>query len=193
MNYLAHIHLAHTTNTSLLGNFLGDFVKGSDLSHLPIELQKGVRLHRSIDSFTDSHACVVALRKGFPSNIRRMSGVVIDIYFDHLLCLHWKQYNSTDMSSMLDTFYDQLARNTVDIGGRFPDVKNGLLNYKWLHEYEQKEAVVRAFHQIEKRLGYRVTFANDAADFIDQNDIEIRHAFSQFYPQLVKYCKELVR
>lgn len=191
MNYLAHIHLAHATNTSMLGNFLGDFVKGSDLSHLPFELQKGVRLHRNIDSFTDNHACVIALRKGFPNEIRRMSGVVIDIYFDHLLCLHWEQYNNTDMSSMLNTFYEQLANNTVDIGGRFPDVKHGLLSYKWLHEYEQKDAVIRAFYQIEKRLGYRVTFAYAAADFIEQYDIEMRQAFSQFYPQLMQHCKEL--
>ena len=193
MNYLAHIHLAHTTNTSLLGNFLGDFVKGSDLSHLPNDLQKGVRLHRNIDSFTDSHACVVSLRQGFPRNIRRMSGIVIDIYFDHLLSIHWEQYNKTDMPSVLHNFYEQLANTYLEMGGRFPDVKNGLLRYKWLHEYEQKEAVIRAFHQIEKRLNYRITFAKAAADFLESYEDEMHHAFSQFYPQLIKYCQELTR
>lgn len=191
MNYLAHIHLAHTTNTSLLGNFLGDFVKGSDLSHLPLDLQKGVRLHRSIDTFTDSHACVVSLRKGFPRNIRRMSGVVIDIYFDYLLSLNWAQYNNTDMTIMLAKFYEQLASTSLEIGGRFPEVKSGLLSYKWLHEYEQKETVIKAFKHIEKRLGYRITFANAAADFIEQYDAQLNQAFSQFYPQLMKYCKKL--
>lgn len=191
MNYLAHIHLAHTTNTSLVGNFLGDFVKGSDLTHLPSDIQKGIRLHRSIDSFTDSHDCVAALRSTFPRSIRRMSGVVIDIYFDHLLSRYWSQYNKATMSSILEEFYQQLERNSATVGGRFPEVKSGLLLYKWLHEYEQKDAVIRAFHQIEKRLKYKVTFANDAADFIDQNHNEMSQAFSHFYPQLISYCKEL--
>lgn len=189
MNYLAHIHLAHTTNTSLVGNFLGDFVKGSDLAHLPIDIQKGVRLHRAIDTFTDNHECVVTLRKAFPPSLRRMSGVVIDIYFDHLLSLYWDRYNTIAMTSMLETFYQELESTDASLGGRFSEVKNGLLQYKWLHEYEQKDSVIRAFHQIERRLQYRVTFANEAADFITHYHNEMSLAFAQFYPQLISYCK----
>lgn len=191
MNYLAHIQLAHTTNTSLVGNFLGDFVKGSDLTHLPDNIQKGIRLHRSIDSFTDSHDCVSTLRSTFPRNIRRMSGVVIDIYFDHLLSLHWDKYNNATMKSILEVFYDQLENTHAKVGGRFTEVKIGLLQHKWLHEYEQKKAVIRAFHQIEKRLKYKITFANEAANFIDQNHDEMSQVFNDFYPQLIGYCKDI--
>ena len=191
MNYLAHIHLAHTTKTSLVGNFLGDFVKGSDLTHLPRDIQKGVRLHRSIDSFTDSHNCVEALRNTFPRSIRRMSGVVIDLYFDHLLSVHWEHYNTTPMSSMLAVFYQQLESSNTELGDRFSKVKIGLLQYKWLHEYDQKEAVIRAFYRIEMRLKHKVTFAAEASDFISQNHSEMSEAFSQFYPQLIRYCQEI--
>lgn len=174
-----------------MGNFLGDFVKGSDLTHLPSNIQQGIRLHRAIDSFTDSHNSVSTLRSIFPRNIRRVSGVVIDIYFDHLLSLHWEKYNNATMKSILDVFYDQLENTHAKVGGRFPEVKMGLLHYKWLHEYEQKNAVIRAFHQIEKRLKYKITFANEAADFIDQNHDEMSHVFNDFYPQLIGYCKDI--
>ena len=62
MNYIAHIYLAEHTQTSKLGNFLGDFVKGPDLSSLPVEIQTGIKFHRAIDSYTDSHHQITALK-----------------------------------------------------------------------------------------------------------------------------------
>lgn len=85
MNYLAHIHIANHTQTSLLGNFLGDFVKGQAFNDLPRELATGVRLHRKIDQFTDSHELVKGLRRSFPRDLRRVAGIVIDITFDYFL------------------------------------------------------------------------------------------------------------
>jgi acyl carrier protein phosphodiesterase len=190
MNYLAHIHLAHVTQTSLLGNFLGDFVKGSDLQHLPLKLQHGVRLHRAIDTFTDQHTLVKYLKRQFPISIRRMSGITIDIYFDHLLSLRWQQYSKHCVHSVLKQFYRELANSKVPIDGRFNDVKDGLLSHQWLHEYAHKEAVNRAFFQIERRLKYRVEFAQESIEFISSAQEEFDQAFTQFYPALVDYCHD---
>ena len=55
MNYLAHLHLAAHTHSSLTGNLLGDFVKGALPSALGTELDEGIWLHRKVDAFTDSH------------------------------------------------------------------------------------------------------------------------------------------
>ncbi|MFT6268541.1 MAG: acyl carrier protein phosphodiesterase [Alphaproteobacteria bacterium] len=172
----------------MLGNFLGDFVKGSNLDYLSPALQHGVRLHRAIDTFTDQHALVRQLKKQFPSSLRRMSGVTIDIYFDHLLCLDWHQYNESTMSSVLEKFYADLASNDISLTGRFSEVKQGLLTHRWLHEYAQKEAIKRAFFQIEKRLNHRVTFAQESIDFIANNEEQFNIAFSQFYPALIDFC-----
>ena len=102
MNYIAHINLAEHTETSALGNFLGDFVKGDLYSWtrdghnetLPDVLLKGIRLHRSVDNYTDSHNTNQYLRALFPKPLRRMSGIILDVYFDHLLCQHWSRFNN---------------------------------------------------------------------------------------------------
>lgn len=99
MNYIAHLHLAQHTKTSLVGNFLGDFIKGSALDDLPLDLQHGVRLHRQIDTYTDTHPVVLALKQQFPKSIRRYSGIVLDIYFDHLLMQHWQQFSAIDVKN----------------------------------------------------------------------------------------------
>ncbi|WP_338063738.1 ACP phosphodiesterase [Alteromonas flava] len=119
MNYLAHIHMAHVSQTSLVGNFLGDFVKGSDLTRFPHELQTGIRLHRAIDSYTDSHPVISQLREHFPPALRRMSGIIIDVYFDHLLCRHWSRIESTQLEHVLAKFYAEINTTNVQLNSRF--------------------------------------------------------------------------
>ncbi len=58
MNFLAHLYLAGDSEPIILGNFLGDFVKGRLLQQFEPSILKGIALHRNIDSFTDSHYVV---------------------------------------------------------------------------------------------------------------------------------------
>ncbi len=135
LNYIAHIHIGIHTQTSLLGNFLGDFIKGSQLQHLPFEIEQGIRLHRSIDVFTDSHPLVIELRRYFPRDIRRMAGVIIDIYFDYLLMQTWKRYSGTHFNTVFADFYQQLEQFSLPDNTHFQKVAEGIKKHQWLNEY----------------------------------------------------------
>ena len=58
MNFLAHIYLSDNSNEIILGNFMADFIKGNNFQHLPEGVIKGIKLHRAIDDFTDTHEIV---------------------------------------------------------------------------------------------------------------------------------------
>lgn len=184
MNYVGHIQLAQHSSTSKLGNFLGDFVKGSDLSSFSAQIQQGIELHRAIDSFTDNHPVTVNLRQRFPSEVRRMAGVIIDVYFDHLLCKHWQNYSSESQNKVLDGFYTELESTKLSVSTRFKRVKQGLIEYRWLAEYIEVDAVIRAYRSIEKRINSKITFADRAADLIIKRETELQSAFAQLYPEL---------
>ncbi|WJG09256.1 ACP phosphodiesterase [Aliiglaciecola sp. LCG003] len=193
MNYLAHIHLGHVTATSMLGNFLGDFVKGSDLSYLPESIRHGVWMHRKIDSYTDRHRLVKQLKASFPPNIRRMAGVIIDIYFDFLLCKHWYRYCVTPLSHILDRFYQQLGQQPLALIGRYNAVRDSLLSKRWLAEYQSLEGCVRAFKQIEARLNYRIKFSEDARQYLTINGDHLEQQFLEFYPELLEFTQTINR
>jgi acyl carrier protein phosphodiesterase len=186
LNYLAHIHLAHASQTSKLGNFLGDFVKGSQLHMFPKAIEKGIRLHRSIDKFTDQHFAVSELRTQFPKSLRRMSGVVIDVYFDHLLCHHWHSYTEHSLPLVVEEFYQELATTQLDVSQRFSKVRQGLLDYRWLSDYKEFDAVIRAYKQIEARLGHKITFADDTAKLLTDKHTDFENVFLQLYPDLIR-------
>ena len=58
MNYLAHFALAGPETGLLVGGFLGDYIKGRLENRFSPEIERGIRLHRAIDQYTDSHPVV---------------------------------------------------------------------------------------------------------------------------------------
>lgn len=188
MNYIAHIHIAHHTQTSLLGNFLGDFVKGQALNDLPAELATGVRLHRKVDLFTDSHELVVNLRRTFPKELRRVAGIIIDITFDHFLLKQWDEHTAKPTEQVLEAFYLQLADFDGIDSAHFSRLSESLLKDRWLIEYHQQQTCLRALQSIERRLKYRVIFAHDAFAFFQLNQASFAATFSAFYPELLIYA-----
>ncbi len=55
MNFLAHLYLSGNSEELLIGSFIADAVKGSNFEGYHPQVVKGIKLHRCIDTFTDSH------------------------------------------------------------------------------------------------------------------------------------------
>ena len=191
LNYLAHIHLGHLSHTSLVGNFLGDFVKGGDLSYLSSSHRQGVWLHRRVDSFTDQHSTIIELRRHFPGTLRRFSGIALDVYFDHLLCQHWERFSSEPIDTVLNQFYQQLKQTDLAESKRFADVKQRLLKYRWLNNYASRESVDGTLKSIERRFSRPIVFSEQASRFLQYNHSLIEDRFMSFYPQLIQYAKKV--
>ena len=82
MNFLAHLHLSGNDPNILVGNFIGDFVKGKQVNSFEPGIAKGILLHRAIDYFTDKHEVVAKSKGRLREKYRHYSGVIIDIFYD---------------------------------------------------------------------------------------------------------------
>lgn len=111
MNLLAHLWLAERTGTSAAGQILGDLVKGRlDGTRFDPHIDRGIRLHRTIDSASDAHPAHLELRGRFQPPLRRYAGIIVDIGFDHALARDWYRYSSEP----LDRFAMRAAQRVVD-------------------------------------------------------------------------------
>ena len=112
MNYLAHLHLAAMTDTSPTGNLLGDFVKGQ-VSGLNYDdnIKQGIQLHRSIDTFTDSHSYTKSLTREL-GTLRRYGGIIIDVLYDHQLAINFANFHHNSLPVFAQDCYIQL--DTLD-------------------------------------------------------------------------------
>ena len=75
MNFLAHSYLSFSEE-QLVGNMIADFVKNRDVARLPESIQKGIKLHRAIDTFTDAHSLIHEAKAPFRPLVRLYSGSI---------------------------------------------------------------------------------------------------------------------
>ncbi|MGB8409334.1 MAG: hypothetical protein WCE58_05455, partial [Gallionella sp.] len=89
LNFLAHAFLAGDDPALIVGGVIGDWIKGSLPGALPDDLARGVALHRAIDSFAESQPSFRRSRSRISVDRRRYAGVLVDVFYDHLLAQNW--------------------------------------------------------------------------------------------------------
>ena len=101
MNFLAHIYLSQGHPKVTIGNFIGDFVKGTQIDRYDDEIRKGILLHRAIDHFTDTHEIVKKSKDRLRGNFRHYAPVIVDVFYDHILAREWKKYAQEDLNDFV--------------------------------------------------------------------------------------------
>lgn len=141
MNFLAHLYLSKNNTEIIIGNFIGDYVKGKYFKHLPLMVQKGVRLHREIDSFTDTHHIVKKSKRRLHKRYRHYDGVIIDIFYDHFLAKNWDDYASTPLNEYVEYIYKLLQDNIEILPKKAQQTLPYMTKYNWLYNYQFLEDI----------------------------------------------------
>lgn len=193
MNFLAHLHLSGNHPKLMIGNFIGDFVKGRNLSdHYEPDIVKGVELHRAIDEFTDSHNIVKLSKERLRPKYRHYSPVIVDMFYDYYLAKNWNQYHHEDLNDYAQRFYN-LTDLHLDI---LPDRVLRMLPYmisgNWLVNYGKTEGIHRALSGMARRTPYESKMEEAVSDLIKHNH-DFETEFGQFYPELAKFAQEWIK
>jgi acyl carrier protein phosphodiesterase len=184
MNYLAHFHLAARAGSSLTGNYLGDAVKGSMLDAWPRDIAEGIRLHRRIDAFTDSHPDVVRTLALFAPPRRRFAGIIVDMAFDHFLARHWAAFHPEPLSEFSRSVYAAMAEDMPIMPAAARARFERMREHDWLLSYQHVEVIGRALDSIAGRLS-RPTALFGAIEDVERHYGALEAAFLVFYPQLL--------
>ncbi|HEU4857639.1 MAG TPA: ACP phosphodiesterase [Rhodanobacteraceae bacterium] len=192
MNHLAHALLADAGGAEFaLGSAEGDFVHGHPDPAWPAARQAGLRFHRAIDQYTDRHAEVVAARNLFTPPLRRYAGIVLDIWFDHLLVRGWDRCNADEP---LPRF---AQRWLALLDARAADLPESLCAFTaWMHAHGLPEAygddatLDVVFHALAKRLS-RPSPIGDALPALRERADALQRHFDAFFPDLVVRARGL--
>ncbi|HJT96784.1 MAG TPA: ACP phosphodiesterase [Rhodanobacteraceae bacterium] len=187
MNLLAHALLASPDPERMFGSLIGDFVRGRIDPALPPDVRAGIALHRSIDAYTDSHAEIAAARALFLPPFRRYAGILLDVWFDHLLARQWSRFGEGD----LDEFSARvLALLEVD-GTRVPERMRSFVAYLRAHDlpagYRHTEAIGDALRGISRRLT-RANPLDDALPVLVALHAPLQRHFEAFFPELANFA-----
>ncbi|MFD2256042.1 ACP phosphodiesterase [Luteolibacter algae] len=190
MNFLAHLYLAEASDESLVGNILGDFVKGRPETlqdRFPEGVITGIRQHRAIDAFTDSHSSFARSRILLPAHRRRLAGVVVDVFYDYFLSQQWIGGEKA-RKDFIHHCYDTLRKHDSWFNPLFREALPRMISENWLECYSSLPGLALTFRRIASRgpaaspvLGAEEDLANQLSAF-EAN-------YSEFFPQLCRFSR----
>ncbi|HGN1706094.1 TPA: ACP phosphodiesterase [Providencia rettgeri] len=185
MNYLAHLHLAHLADSSLLGNIMADYVRGNPTGLYSPEVVAGIFMHRAVDRTTDTHPLVKDAKGLFRDEYRRVAPITLDLVWDHFLSRHWSILEPTislaDFVRDCRTIIEPLLCHTPE---KFQELNEYLWPQQWLIRYADKSYLGKSLNGMAKRRPKLSALSGSFDDFLLQYD-KLEDIFFQFYPQMM--------
>ena len=152
MNFLAHIYLSGDSDLIKIGNFMADGVRGNKHLELHSEIQKGIVLHRTIDTFTDAHPIFRQSTKRLHANYHHFSGVIVDVFYDHFLAKNWNLYSDEKLEDYVDNFYNSLNTNHDLLTEKAQMMKPYMIQQNWLLSYKTIDGIEKILSQMDNRI-----------------------------------------
>ncbi|MBL7798277.1 MAG: DUF479 domain-containing protein [Saprospiraceae bacterium] len=191
MNHTAHCLLSYPDEQVLLGNFIGDYVKGRTWEAYSPEVQRGILLHRTIDSFTDNHAAVRASVARIRPFAGRFSAPVVDILYDHLLCLNWEKYTPLPFEDFAEWAYEGLNTGfdlmPPPLQKRWPDMRAG----HFLDGYRTRAGLEWVMNMFRRRLPAGLQI-DALLPFFFENIDTFSADFDAFFPEMLDKAKQFL-
>ena len=197
MNHLAHFFLSGKDEDITIGNFIADFISNKEVDNYTEGVQKGIKLHREIDAFTDTHEVVKQSTKRLHPYHHKYSPVIVDIYYDFLLAKNWDKFTQNthrDGMSVRDfthNMYSLLKNRRHDLPPKLMLRLDRMIADDWLMKYTTYEGLNQAFSRIEKYAAFPGNFGN-AALHLEMFLADFDKEFKAFFPDLVQHVKVIL-
>lgn len=189
MNLLAHIYLSGENDWVKIGNFMGDYVKGKRYLNFREPLQKGILLHRSIDSFTDHHTIPKEVKKLLRPVYHKYSGIVVDIFYDHFLTINWTKFSQTPLEQFVEHFHLVLRNKFQILPASVQSFVPRMIERKRLLSYGDMEGVEKALTVMAQHTSLPDK-AGDAMNILSGRYELFSNNFFLFFPQLIEHVKK---
>lgn len=189
MNYLAHAYLSFGVPHILAGNMISDFVKGAQKSVYVASVQKGIELHRAIDSFTDDHPATAKAKQIFRPYYRLYSGPIMDILYDHFLATDEKEFSQASLYQFTASVYQTLEEETIHLPQRFLTVLTYMKMENWLYHYRTREGMEKSLRGLVRRATY-INDSTKAVELFLTHYEELKHCYQEFFPDVKQMAKQ---
>lgn len=188
MNFLAHIYLSGTNERIQIGNFMGDGIRGTDYKHYHTDIQLGVLLHRSIDSFTDFHPIFRQSKHRLVPKFNHFSGIIIDMFYDHFLAKEWEMYHHENLAVFTQRFYLTLENHKDELNMKTRDLLPYLVKQNWLERYAHLTDLQQILKQMDQRFPLKSNM-NEAVEDLYANYEDFQREFHLFFKDLMVHAE----
>jgi acyl carrier protein phosphodiesterase len=192
MNWLAHIFLSEQKIDFQIGNFLADPLKGRLWENASMDMIKGMKTHKIIDSYTDSHE-IVSISKRRLREKGLLKPVIIDLTYDYFLTKNWNEFCKIPIEEFSEVFYHQANQRIPYLPKHTNEPIQNMIQRDLLNKYHNLDQLKISFERMDKRLSPRLKQRETASSYIDdvlKNIDYLENDFLEFFPQLCDKIKD---
>jgi acyl carrier protein phosphodiesterase len=188
MNYLAHAYLSFEDTDVLAGNMMSDYVKGKTQYTYRPSVQRGIRLHRAIDAFTDQHEATRNIAALFKPHYRLYSGAFTDIVYDYFLANDVQCFpTEASLLAFTERTYAALSLPQQQYPPMFKRVLPYMMEQNWLYHYRSNEGIQKSMAGMVRRALY-LSESEVAFNTFVQHKTYIREQYDLFFPNVKKFA-----
>jgi len=188
LNFLGHLYLAGDDDGLIIGNFISDMVKGKAYLNYPENIQKGILMHRQIDSFTDNHKLFRTTKRRILEEQGRYSAVVVDLFYDHFLATEWAQFSQDKLEDFVCRKYKLLIKNYRVLPTRARFILPFMIRQNWLVNYAKLKPLELIFDRMDRRTDYK-SGMKTSVQTLQNHYEEIRTDFLSFMPEIISFTR----
>lgn len=189
MNFLAHALLAGDVPALIVGGVVGDWIKGPLPGTLPDDLAKGVALHRAIDTFAETNPAFRRSRSRVSASRRRYAGILVDVFYDHLLARNWTTLHHQPLDEYCAYVYRLIQERLSDL----PDSSHHALvlmaKEDWLSSYTQIESIADVLARMSRRARQPNPLEGGEQEFLADDD-GFTSDFSAWFDDTQVFCQK---
>lgn len=194
MNWLAHALLSEPDAEFRLGNLLADLVKGRDRAKMPPGFLRGVRCHQAIDVFTDAHPVVARSRARLPEEHGRCAGILVDVFYDHVLARNWGRFADVPLEDFTAGVYASARSLSLPLPADVREALGRMADADLLGSYREAAGIEAALRRLSARLTRRTgrPFALErAVPYLVAEYAAFEGDFLEFFPELSDHVRRL--
>jgi acyl carrier protein phosphodiesterase len=151
VNFLGHAYLSFRHPQILVGNMISDFVKGRAQYQYPPGIQKGIKLHRLIDDYTDGHEATRAAKEIFRPHYRLYSAPLVDVVYDHFLAADTSMHTDQQLLNFTLDTYSILDHHLPYLPLSFAAMLPYMKRDNWLYGYKTEGGILRSLQGLMRR------------------------------------------
>jgi len=185
MNYLAHVFLSGQHDQVKIGNFIADFIHGNRYKNFNLEVQKGILLHRLIDTYTDAHPIFRQSKRRLFSRFRHYSSVIVDMFYDHFLAKNFSTYSEKNLECFVEDFYTLLNKNKNTLPDKVKEIIPVMYEYNWLLNYRDIEHLRSILAQMNHKTKHHTELHKSIEVLTNSYDL-FKEDFIIFFEDILK-------
>jgi acyl carrier protein phosphodiesterase len=192
LNFLAHLYLSENYPKIMIGNFIADHIKGNQFTHLDQRIQQGIKLHRQIDTYTDTHEVTRISKRRLHKRYGLFAGIIIDIFYDHYLAKNWKDYSAIPLKIYVNSVYNLINSHKEILPEKTIQMIPYMIKYNLLYNYRYKEGIKSVLEGMNRRTNNKGQIDLAIID-LKQLDKDFEKDFESFFDDLQTFSHQKIK